>query len=267
MGGDSGRRGSLGRAVCLLTGASRGFGRALAPLLAPLLSPGSVMLISARDDKALGQLEAELGSGWPELRVVRVPADLGSEAGLQKLLAALRELPRPEGLQRLLLIHNAATLGDVSKGVIHLSDTTEVNSYWALNLTSTLCLTSGVLKAFPDSPGLSRTVVNISSLCALQPFKGWSLYCAGKAARDMMFRVLAAEEPSVRVLNYAPGPLDTDMQQSARENSLDPDMRKNLQELKAKGQLVNCEVSAQKLLSLLQMDVFKSGAHVDFYNK
>jgi len=47
--------------------------------------------------------------------------------------------------------------------------------------------------------------VNISSLCALQPFRSWALYCSGKAARDMMFRVLAAEEPDVRVLNYAPG--------------------------------------------------------------
>lgn len=48
-------------------------------------------------------------------------------------------------------------------------------------------------------------VVNISSLCALKPFKSWTLYCTGKAARDMMFKVLAVEEPDVRVLNYAPG--------------------------------------------------------------
>lgn len=99
--------GSLGRAVCLLTGASRGFGRALAPFLAQLLSPGSVLLLSARSDDALQEVEAELGAGRPGLRVLRVPADLGSDAGLQQLLRALRELPRPEGLQRLLLINNA----------------------------------------------------------------------------------------------------------------------------------------------------------------
>ncbi|ELW64036.1 Sepiapterin reductase [Tupaia chinensis] len=263
----SGHQGGLGRTLCVLTGASRGFGRVLAQLLAPLLSPGSVLVLTARSDEALQQLEAELGAGRPGLRLVRVPADLGSQAGLQKLLGALRELPRPEGLQRLLLINNAATLGDVSKGFVDLPDAAEVNNYWALNLTSMLCLTSSLLKAFPDSPGLSRTVVNISSLCAQQPFKGWTLYCGGKAARDMMFQVLAAEEPSVRVLSYAPGPLDTDMQQLARETSVDPDMRKKLQELKTKGELVDCSVSAQKLLSLLQKDTFKSGAHVDFYEK
>ena len=63
------------------------------------------------------------------------------------------------------------------------------------------------------------------------------------------------------------GPLDTDMQQLARETSVDPDMRKSLQEMKTKGKLVDCKISAQKLLSLLQKDTFKSGVHVDFYDK
>lgn len=91
----------------MVTGASRGFGRTLAQLLAPLLSPGSVLVLTARNDEALRHLEAELGSERPDLRVVRVPADLGAEAGLQQLLGALRELPRPEGLQRVLLFNNA----------------------------------------------------------------------------------------------------------------------------------------------------------------
>ncbi|GAB5569717.1 sepiapterin reductase [Prionailurus iriomotensis] len=245
MEGVGSKEGGLGRAVCVVTGASRGFGRALAPLLARLLSPGSLMVLSARDDDALRQLEAELAAERPGLRVVRVSADLGVKDSLQQLLGAVRELPRPEGLQRVLLINNAGTLGDVSKGLVDLADPAEVNNYWALNLTSMLCLTSSILK----------------------PFKGWGLYCAGKAARDMMFRVLATEEPSVRVLSYAPGPLDTDMQQSARETSMDPDLRKRLQELKTKGELVDCTVSAEKLLSLLQKDTFKSGAHIDFYDK
>lgn len=73
-----GLKGGLGRVACVLTGASRGFGRTLALLLAPMLSPGSMLVLSARNDEALQQLEAELGTGQPGLRVVRVPADLGS---------------------------------------------------------------------------------------------------------------------------------------------------------------------------------------------
>lgn len=79
----------------------------------------------------------------------------------------------------------------------------EVSRYLALNVSGVLSLTAGILQAFPPAVGLRRTVVNISSLCALKPFPSWVLYCTGKAARDMMFRVLAEEEPDLRVLSYA----------------------------------------------------------------
>lgn len=81
----------------------------------------------------------------------------------------------------------------------------EVDSYMSVNVSSCLCLTASFLQAFPQQSGLRRTVINISSLCALQPFPSWVLYCTGKAARDMMFRVLAGEEPDIRVLSYSPG--------------------------------------------------------------
>uniref|UniRef100_A0A8D2QDF3 Sepiapterin reductase n=1 Tax=Zonotrichia albicollis TaxID=44394 RepID=A0A8D2QDF3_ZONAL len=110
----------------------------------------------------------------------------------------------------------------------------EINSYFSFNISSALCLTSTALRAFGARPGCSRTVVNISSLCALEPFPSWALYCSGKAARDMMFRVLALEEPGVRVLNYAPGPLDTDMQLLARSRTRDPGLRQRFQTLKRK---------------------------------
>lgn len=98
-----------------------------------------------------------------------------------------------------------ASLGDVSRYTRSFTNMAEVDSYLSLNVSSSLCLTASVLQAFPQRPGLKRTVVNISSLCALQPFSSWVLYCTGKAARDMMFKVLAEEEPDVRVLSYAPG--------------------------------------------------------------
>lgn len=98
-----------------------------------------------------------------------------------------------------------AALGDVSRFAADFTCLAEVDSYLSFNVSSMLCLTASVLKAFPRRDGLRRSMVNVSSLCALQPFKSWSLYCMGKAAREMLFRVLAEEEPDVRVLNYAPG--------------------------------------------------------------
>ena len=47
----------------------------------------------------------------------------------------------------------------------------------------------------------------------------------GKAARDMLFRTMALEEPEIRTLNYAPGPIDTYMQQLARTQTADPELK------------------------------------------
>uniref|UniRef100_A0A6I8N0M7 Sepiapterin reductase n=1 Tax=Ornithorhynchus anatinus TaxID=9258 RepID=A0A6I8N0M7_ORNAN len=217
--------GLRGPALCVVSGASRGLGRALSRLLRRRLGPGSALVLSGRSATGLRDLEAELGGAGPEprMRLHCLPADLSSPAGLRHLLAAVRDLPRPPALRRLLLINNAGSLGDVSKGFVDLEDPAE-------------------------------------------PYKSWGLYCAGKAARDMMFRVLAAEEPDLRVLSYAPGPLDTDMQEEARTLTKDPDLRQTLLQLKQSGGLVSCEDSARKLLELLFEDTFESGAHVDFYD-
>ena len=42
----------------------------------------------------------------------------------------------------------------------------------------------------------------------------------------MMLKVLASEEENVRTLNYAPGPLPTDMVNSASKNTKDSDLKK-----------------------------------------
>ncbi|NXS52468.1 SPRE reductase, partial [Brachypteracias leptosomus] len=253
--------------LCVVTGASRGFGRCLARLLAPRLGEGSVLLLLARSAAPLAELAAELRGGTGTgLRVEVVAVDLGCEQGLRRATDALREVVAEARPGRLLLVNNAGSLGDISKSFLDLTDPKEINSYFAFNITSALCLTSSALQAFGKEPGSSRTVVNISSLCALKPFKNWALYCSGKASRDMMFQVLALEEPDVRVLNYAPGPLDTDMQLLARTQTGDPEMRRFFQSLQESGGLIDCTVSAQKLVKLLEEDTFHSGAHVDFHD-
>ncbi|KAG8134230.1 hypothetical protein E2320_007365 [Naja naja] len=241
-----------GRTACIVTGASRGFGLSLAHLLATHLPPGSALLLVARSAGPLGRLEGELRAACPELLVQALPADLGSEQGLRRVAEAGRGLREARDPQRLLLINNAGSLGNVSKTFSDFSEPSDVNSYLNLNVTSALCLTASVLKAFPAQPGFSRVVVNVSSLCALKPFKNWTLYCAGKAARDMMFQVLAAEEP--------------DVQEEARTLSADPELRQFFLHLKESGQLIDCDVSARKLLDLLVANAFESGAHVDFYD-
>ncbi|XP_067835461.1 sepiapterin reductase-like [Heptranchias perlo] len=264
-------RPDLGKSLCIITGASRGLGRSLARVVAPRLGPGSRLVLVARSGDRLRELERELaGAALPGagLRISRVEADLSGEEGLQRVLSSVTSgQDQGQPPERLLLINNAGSLGDISKFVVDFTKPAEVSGYLALNFTSAVCLTASVLKAFPKRENLLRTVINVSSLCAIQPFKSWSLYCAGKAAREMMFRVLAAEEPDVRVLNYAPGPLDTEMQEKARSESADPELRQAFTSMHQNGRLVDCRDSAGKLVDILVRDEFESGAHVDYYDQ
>lgn len=116
--------------------------------------------------------------------------------------------------------------------------------------------------------------MNVSSLAAIQPFESWAVYCAAKAAREMFHRVLAEEQKKITspvknllVLNYAPGPLDTNMQKEIREGLLvDAPTREYFTQLKANDQLVDANVSSERLLKVLVDAQFESGSHIDFYD-
>ncbi|XP_077334203.1 sepiapterin reductase-like isoform X2 [Lithobates pipiens] len=169
-------------------------------------------------------------------------------------------------IENLHLFTLPGSLGDITKSFVDFTDPLEVDRYFSFNVSSTLCLTSSLLKIFPGRPGLQRLVVNLTSLAAQQPFKSCTLYCAGKAAREMMFKVLAEEEKDVQVLNYSPGPLDSAMQEQMRRHTADPDARLHFIHLQESGQLVDCQVSAKKMLDILQGDTFISGKPVDFFD-
>lgn len=221
-------RADLGRALCVVTGASRGFGRAVARHVARLVQPRSALVLVARSAEQLRALQAELAAseaGRAGLRVECVVADLGEPEAPGGVVRACQQV-FSDDMDHVLLVNNAgersvqvsgagetdqlspvlaASLGDVSRYARTFTSRADVDSYMSFNVSSCLCLTAGILQAFPQRAGVKRTVVNVSSLCAQQPFSSWVLYCTSKAARDMMFRVLAAEEPQLRVLSYAPG--------------------------------------------------------------
>ncbi|XP_077334202.1 sepiapterin reductase-like isoform X1 [Lithobates pipiens] len=257
---------SLGTVLCVITGASRGFGRSLAWELCPRVAPGSSLLLVARTEQSLCILAEELTLQYPEIGVKWVAADLGTADGVKKTIQAAKELNGRDAAQRILIVNNAGSLGDITKSFVDFTDPLEVDRYFSFNVSSTLCLTSSLLKIFPGRPGLQRLVVNLTSLAAQQPFKSCTLYCAGKAAREMMFKVLAEEEKDVQVLNYSPGPLDSAMQEQMRRHTADPDARLHFIHLQESGQLVDCQVSAKKMLDILQGDTFISGKPVDFFD-
>ncbi|CAL8321955.1 unnamed protein product [Lota lota] len=256
----------LGRALCIITGASRGFGRTTAIQISELVKPKSVLVLAARNVEDLRMLQADLAAskaGKAGVVFEYVVADLGVKEGVECVVKAIK-LKSSEDFDHLILVNNAGSLGAL-RYARTFTDMSEVDSYMSFNLSSPICLTACVLEAFPRREGLRRTVVNVSSLCGLEPFLSWGLYCSGKAARDMMFRVLAKEDPDIRVLSYSPGPLDTGMQEEARTLTADNSLRNTFTDMFTKGQLLTCEASCAKLMMLLLKDEYTSGAHIDFY--
>ncbi len=165
---------------------------------------------------------------------------------------ALGRWPKP--WRRVILINNAGRVDPVAPlSELPLEDLT---ASMQLNALAPLRLMRLVLRTFPSTP---IRIANISSGAAVKAYQGWALYCSGKAALRMLSEVAALEMKSagrdVRVLSYAPGVVDTPMQELLRalpaELFPDVDRFKNLH---SEGQLVSPEASAQELFTQILRD-------------
>jgi NAD(P)-dependent dehydrogenase (short-subunit alcohol dehydrogenase family) len=194
--------------TAIITGASRGLGRALA---AGLAREGFDLIIDARDaaalDAAAGALRAAGGPAAQRLggRVTAVSGDVTDPAHRAALLAAA-----PGRLD--LLVNNAGTLGASPLPALADYPPDELRAAFEANVIAPIALTQLALPLLRASGG---AVLNITSDAAVEAYTGWGGYGAAKAALEQASNVLAAEEPGVRVWWADPGDLRTDMHQLA----------------------------------------------------
>ncbi len=181
--------------------------------------------------------------------------------------------------QQGLFISNAGTLSPLGRidSIAASMTPAELSTHMDINLTCHLWLSSFMAAAFQKHIQRDATIVNISSLAAVQPLSTWGAYCSHKAARDMSLAVAAAEgsQPgatcSMAYLNWAPGPMDGNMQEVIRTHpAVDPALRQWSSTAKAEGTLVHMADSAHALCRLLSQETahrtWKSGAHVDYFD-
>lgn len=110
--------GNLGRALCIITGASRGFGRSTARDVSRLVKPGSVLVLVARSGDDLQALQAELAeseAGRAGVVVRRVVADLGRMEGLEAVLRTSKEA-FTEDIDHVILVNNAGKQTELCQG-------------------------------------------------------------------------------------------------------------------------------------------------------
>jgi NAD(P)-dependent dehydrogenase (short-subunit alcohol dehydrogenase family) len=195
--------------VVLVTGASRGLGRAVARLAA---AQGARLILTARGPEDLAAVEAELA---PHGAVFALPGDVADPAHAERLVR--------EGEGRLgpvdVLINNASDLG--ATPLPHLQDYPLEAFERALrtNAVAPLHLAQLVL------PGMFHrrqgVIVNVTSDAAVEAYPGWGGYGASKAALEGLSRVLAAELEGTGVRVYAvdPGDMNTRMHQEAEPDA------------------------------------------------
>ncbi|MGW5355167.1 SDR family NAD(P)-dependent oxidoreductase [Streptomyces sp. NPDC004031] len=203
--------------VAIITGASRGLGRALA---AELAGRGWSLVLDGRDAAALraaaGQLERD-GKEGAGGAVRAVPGDVTDPEHRAALLAAADELGGVD-----LLVNNASALG--AEPLVPLAELPLAGLRQALevNVTAPLAL---IQAALPALRAVSGAVLNVSSDAAVEAYGDWGGYGASKAALDQLSAVLAVEEPSVRVWAVDPGDLRTELYAAAVPDDPDFDAR------------------------------------------
>ena len=192
--------------VAIVTGASRGLGRALAEGLA---RDGWSLVIDGRDPVALQEASDALAPFLTEGNSVRaVTGDITDAAHRRDLVDAAATLG---GLD--LLINNAGTLGTSPLPSLADYPLDELRVALEVNVVAQLGVTQAALPLLLAAP--RARVLMVTSDAAVEAYEGWGGYGAGKAALERVAAVLAAEFPTVTVWSVDPGDLRTAMHQEA----------------------------------------------------
>ena len=186
--------------TAIITGGSRGLGRALTEQLA---HEGWTVIIDGRDIDAVLATAAELGPN-----VIPVPGDVTDAQHRDRLID---EAERHGGLD--LLVNNASTLGPSPMPKLADFPVDGIGDVFRTNAGAPLALIQIALPSLRRSA--APAVVNITSDAAREPYEGWGMYGASKAALEQLGNILAAEEPGVRVWSFDPGDMRTQMHQDA----------------------------------------------------
>jgi 3-oxoacyl-[acyl-carrier protein] reductase len=203
----SGKSSPLSGRVALVTGGSRGIGRAIALRLARL---GVAVAICGRDAQALSATEAELKkSGTPVYSQI---ADVSRSADITALVDKTQAALGPISI----LVNNA---GIGLFGPAHEKTEADWDRILNTNLKSVFLVSRAVAPAMIQRG--AGDIINISSLAGRNAFAGGGIYCASKWGLQGLSACMAEDlrEHGIRVSVICPGSVATD---SSMRSSKDP---------------------------------------------
>ncbi|QOS80152.1 SDR family oxidoreductase [Paenibacillus sp. JNUCC31] len=184
--------------VAIVTGSSRGIGRAIAEQLAEL-GADVVINYASSPDKAEQVAEIARQKG---VRAITVQADLARKEDVERLFSeTISQLGKVD-----LLINNAGIMKTTP-----LADVTEeeFDQQFAINVKGTFFACQQALKHMEKQ----GRIVNFSTSVTGQMFPGYSVYAGTKGAVEQITRQLAKEFGSrqITINAVAPGPVNTEL--------------------------------------------------------
>lgn len=191
--------------LALVTGASRGYGRAIAERLG---RDGAVVAVHYgwREDAANATV-ANIKKHGGKAFAVKGPMD-GSLASIDALMADLDRGLKAAGHGPIVdvLVNNAA---NCLRGPIEETDEQTFDGSFDVNVKAPFFLTKEVLKRMPDG----GRIINITSQTSIVAFPGIAAYSMAKGAIDKMTLILAKQlgTRNITVNSVQPGVADTDM--------------------------------------------------------
>jgi NAD(P)-dependent dehydrogenase (short-subunit alcohol dehydrogenase family) len=190
----------------LITGGSRGLGRALGLALA---TGGARVVLVARNHSELNHTVEEITKRGGE--AYGIQGDIGNKEDIYRIAGQAAALAGPIDI----LIQNASTLRPVPLRLLLDTDCEDLEQTLNVNLVGPFRLA----KAIAGSMVLRGTglVISISSDAAVEAYPGWGAYGTSKAALAHMTRIFAAElhDTGVQFLSIDPGEMNTQMHADA----------------------------------------------------
>src|SRR6202045_1374599 len=179
----------------LITGASRGIGRAIAEKLA---GPDVTLLLHGRDTVALAETCKSVKARCAD--VVSLIYDLATPKGVADLVAEVGDDPLD------LLVNNAGIAVVKPFGEVTM---VEWEQTLGVNITAPFLLMQRFARQMP--PGSS--IVNILSVAAKTGYPNWSAYCMSKFALEGLSQSVREElrDHKIRVINIYPAATDTEI--------------------------------------------------------
>jgi len=183
--------------VAIVTGASRGIGKAIAHTLG---QRGAHVVLASRNVQTLADVTAEFGGAG--LSVLQVPTDITDESHVRGLVEQCLA-----SFGRIDILVNNAGVGFFKK--VHELSVREFDQMWNVNMRGVFLATKAVLPIMMAAK--KGDIVNIASLAGKNSFVGGAGYAATKwALRGFAGSLmLEARESNIRVTTICPGSVDT----------------------------------------------------------